>query len=50
MKFLPPDQVFQELFSDLHHSGIWPDGKTISDMTPLFPPEVILDKYNLVYK
>ena len=45
MKFLPPDQVFQELFSDLHHSGIWPDGKTISDMTPLFPPEVILDKY-----
>ena len=45
MHFLPPDEVFQELFTDQHRSGIWPDGKTISDMTPLFPPEVILAKY-----
>ena len=43
--FLPPDQVFQELFIAQHQSGIWPDGKTISDMTPLFPPTVILEKY-----
>jgi alpha,alpha-trehalase len=45
MQYLPPDQVFQELFTDQHRSGIWPDGKTISDMTPLSPPEVILEKY-----
>ncbi|MEO1261656.1 MAG: alpha,alpha-trehalase TreF [Bacteroidota bacterium] len=45
MKFLPPDQVFQELFIDQHRSGIWPDGKTISDMTPKFAPAEILSKY-----
>ena len=45
MKFLPPDQVFKELFIDQHQSGIWPDGKTISDMMPLFPPDEILLKY-----
>ena len=44
-KYLPPDQVFQELFIDQHKSGIWSDGKTISDMTPLLPPAEILAKY-----
>ncbi len=43
--FLPPDQVFQELFTDLHQSGIWPDGKTIADLMPLFSPDEILKKY-----
>ena len=45
MKYQPPDQVFQDLFTDQHLSGIWPDGKTISDMAPLFSPADILKKY-----
>lgn len=43
--YLPPDQVFKELFADLHLSGHWSDGKTIADMIPLYPPAEILANY-----
>lgn len=36
---------FQELFDDLHKSGLWPDGKTISDAVTLDAPAVVLDHY-----
>ncbi|MBN4080801.1 alpha,alpha-trehalase TreF [Caldithrix abyssi] len=45
MKMLPPDQIFKELFVDLHNSGIWPDGKMISDAIPKKSPEEILKAY-----
>jgi len=41
-----PDQLFGQLFSDLHLSGIWSDGKVISDATPLFDVETINAAYN----
>lgn len=40
-----PDEVFQELFTDLHKSGIWHDGKIISDAIPKDTPTNILQKY-----
>jgi alpha,alpha-trehalase len=40
-----PDQIFGQLFIDLHLSGIWHDGKVISDSTPLFEVDVILTAY-----
>ena len=42
-----PDRIFQELFADLHLSGIWLDGKMISDAIPKASPEVILRQYRL---
>ena len=45
MPIKAPDQVFEELFIDLHASKLWPDGKTISDALPLASPEVILVAY-----
>lgn len=45
MNLLPPDKIFKELFTAQHLSGLWPDGKTIADMTPLFAPDLILEKY-----
>lgn len=41
----PPEQVFGVLFSDLHASGLWPDGKTIADAIPLKSPEEIMAAY-----
>jgi len=40
-----PDKLFGQLFIDLHLSGIWHDGKVISDATPIFEVDVILTKY-----
>ena len=40
-----PDQVFKELFVDLHASKLWSDGKMIADAIPLADPEVILAEY-----
>ena len=40
-----PDQVFKELFVDLHASKLWADGKMIADAIPLAEPEVILAEY-----
>lgn len=41
-----PFDLFGELFVDLHCSGIWKDGKLISDAIPNFPAAEILNKYN----
>jgi alpha,alpha-trehalase len=40
-----PDDIFQELFTDLHKSGIWHDGKIISDAIPKASPSDILQTY-----
>ena len=40
-----PDQIFEELFVDLHASKLWSDGKIIADALPLATPEVILTAY-----
>ncbi|MEM6963541.1 MAG: alpha,alpha-trehalase TreF [Bacteroidota bacterium] len=43
--YQPPNKIFLELFTDLHQSGIWADGKIISDAIPLAAPKEILTKY-----
>ena len=40
-----PPAIFGELFTDMHESGLWADGKSISDATPLSEPSKILAKY-----
>ncbi len=40
-----PDEVYQELFVDMHASGIWPDGKVIADALPKVAPAIILQTY-----
>lgn len=40
-----PDVVFKQLFKDLHASGLWKDGKSISDATPRAEPSTILSEY-----
>ena len=45
MNYLPVEQVFGALFVDLHMSGIWSDGKSISDAQPRYAPEVINRAY-----
>ncbi|MBE3636819.1 trehalase family glycosidase [Mangrovicoccus algicola] len=43
MEFI--DQSLSDLFVDLHLSGLWPDGKAISDAEMLFPAEYIMASY-----
>jgi len=45
MIFKTPDVIFEELFRDLHESGLWEDGKIISDALPKAPPKEILAAY-----
>lgn len=40
------DKVYGQLFTDLHQSGLFPDGKVISDAIPQQSPEVILVAYH----
>lgn len=40
-----PDQIFGELFIDMHLSGLWADGKLISDATPNQSPRKIIAAY-----
>ena len=44
-KTIQIEQALQELFTDLHHSGLFSDGKVISDAVLQQAPEVILEKY-----
>ncbi|HEY9116378.1 MAG TPA: alpha,alpha-trehalase TreF [Roseivirga sp.] len=44
-KLLFPEKDFQELFTDLHSSGFWHDGKELSDAITVDGPEMILKKY-----
>lgn len=43
-----PDEIFGELFISMHESGIWHDGKYISDLIPLFDPHIIIEEYRKV--
>ena len=43
--FQTPDQVFEELFVDLHMNAVHPDGKVISDAIPNTEPAAILALY-----
>lgn len=45
MNFPSPDIVYGELFVAMHKSGLWADGKAISDAMPRTTPEVILAAY-----
>ena len=40
-----PLQQFGELFEALHQSGLWPDGKVLSDSVPKSDPESILETF-----
>ena len=39
------EKELKELFVDLHHSGLFPDGKVLSDATFSLPPQQLLSKY-----
>lgn len=43
---LDPAELYGELFVAMHESGLWEDGKSISDATPIYDPETILDNYD----
>ena len=40
-----PEHIYEELFTDLHASQIWEDGKMLSDALPLKKPSEILAAY-----
>ncbi len=44
-KLIFSEKDFQELFTDLHASGLWHDGKEISDAITLDSPDYILKAY-----
>jgi len=44
-KLIFSEKDFQELFTDLHASGLWHDGKEISDSITLDAPDYILKAY-----
>ena len=44
-KLIYPERDFQELFTDLHKSGLFPDGKEVSDAITYKEPSEILAAY-----
>ena len=44
-KLIFSEKDFQELFTDLHASGLWLDGKELSDAVTIESPEEILTTY-----
>lgn len=48
--FPPPSKIFPDLFHDLHASGLWPDGKVLSDALPLASPREIMTAYKIEKK
>ena len=40
-----PEEIYGDLFRDMHASGLWPDGKVISDLIPKSAPRMILKAY-----
>jgi len=44
-KIKTPEQIFGQLYVDMHLSGIWEDGKFISDLIPKQSPDEILQAY-----
>ncbi len=44
-KLIYPEKDFQELFTDLHESGLFPDGKEVSDAITYEEPKAILAAY-----
>ena len=47
MNYLPPDQIFGELFIAMNISGLWADDKAIADAVPKAAPDVILKAYEI---
>lgn len=47
MKYESPEIIFAGLFEDLHLSGIWTDGKVITDAIPKTDPSIIMNEYEL---
>lgn len=46
-KLIYLERDFQELFQDLHASGLWEDGKEISDAITYQAPEAVLEAYRV---
>lgn len=40
-----PEDIYGDLFREMHKSGLWPDGKVISDLIPKSSPKTILKAY-----
>jgi len=47
VKYRSPEQIYGELYYDLHNSGLWKDGKKIADAIPRVSPEQILENYQV---
>jgi len=45
VKYRTPDDIYGELYHDLHVSGLWNDGKKISDAVPRIAPQEIVRNY-----
>lgn len=45
MNYSTPAEIYGELFITMHESGIWSDGKSISDALPKVDPEKILTAF-----
>ncbi|MEZ4918169.1 MAG: alpha,alpha-trehalase TreF [Saprospiraceae bacterium] len=46
MAFETPEQIYRDLFRAVHLSGLWEDGKRLSDALPRSNPQAILDAYD----
>ena len=44
---ISPEDIFEELFVDLHASKLWEDGKMLSDAIPLAESKEILFQYRV---
>ncbi|MBT8234716.1 MAG: alpha,alpha-trehalase TreF [Bacteroidia bacterium] len=44
-KLKTPEDIYGDLFRDMHRSGLWEDGKQIADLIPRKKPKKILDAF-----
>ena len=45
MQYNTPDDIYGDLYHDLHVSALWKDGKKISDAVPRISPNEIVKFY-----
>lgn len=43
LKYLPPDEIYEELFDAVQLNGVFPDSKTFVDCIPKFHPDEIMN-------
>ena len=44
-KLQTPEDIFGDLFREMHRSELWPDGKVLADLIPKTAPKAILKAY-----